>query len=70
MNDVAEPLAEILRRHGVKDADAYLQEKGEDAGMYVSPDPDVVARGNVQIMKKRFVTRDDVKQRLDRLRFL
>ncbi|HMO09760.1 MAG TPA: hypothetical protein PKD10_19255 [Paracoccaceae bacterium] len=70
MSVVADPLAEILKRHGIKDADAYLQEKGEDAGMFVSPDPDVVARGNVQLMKKRLVTREDVKQRLASLRFL
>jgi len=70
MTVFADPLSEILKRHGVTDADAFLREKGEGAGMFVSPDPDVVARGNVQLMKKRMVTREDVKQRLARLRFL
>lgn len=70
MTGTADPLSEVLKRHGVSDADAYLQEKGENAGISVSPDPDVVARGSVQLMKQRLITREDVKQGLARLRFL
>lgn len=70
MTVAIDPLAEILKRHGVEDAEAFLEEKGEEAGISVSPDPDVVVRGSVQLMKKRMITREDVKQGLARLRFL
>ncbi|UWQ27704.1 hypothetical protein [Leisingera sp. M523] len=70
MNKMKDPLAEILERHGVVDADAFLQEIGEEARISTSPDPDVVVRGSVQLMKKRMVSRDEVQRGLAGLRFL
>ena len=70
MNTVVDPLVEILRRHGVQDAEAFLLEKGEDAGIQPSADPDVQMRGSIQLMKKRMVSRDEVDEGLGSLKFL
>lgn len=66
----ANPLLQILRRHGIEDADAFLEEKGKSAGVSASTDPDVVVRGNVQLMKNRMISRDEVNRRFEKLRFL
>lgn len=70
MNVTTDPLAEVLNRHGISDAETYLDEKGRTAGVSTSPDPDVVVRGSVQLMKKCLITREDVARGFSRLRFL
>lgn len=63
-------LSVVLERHGVSDAYAYLQSRGETARIGKSSDPDVYLRGNVQMMKKRTTSRDSVREGFARLKYL
>lgn len=70
MTAVVDPLAEILRRHGIEDAESFFSEEGEDAGIKSSDDPDVLMRGSIHLMKKRMVSREEIEQGLAGLKFL
>lgn len=64
------PLGAVLHRHGVTDPEALLVEKGMSADVACSADPDVLIRGNVQLMKGRVISAREVDARLAMLKRL
>ena len=58
----------LLKRHGVDDADAYLEKHGDQVEVARSPDPDVHMYGNVQLMLNRKISRKEVDEGLKRLK--
>lgn len=63
-------LLNILRRHGVDDPHAFLEREGDKAAIVASPDPDVMARGNVQMMVERMTSREETDRGLAKLKLL
>lgn len=60
----------MLKRHGIDDADAYLDERGDQAEIARTDHPDVQMRGSVQLMKDREISRDEVEEGFKRLKYL
>lgn len=61
-------LYRVLERHGVSDANAYLDQFSDDARVGRSADPEVRLRGSIQLMKKRKIGRKDVDRKLASLK--
>ena len=61
-------LKKVLRRHGIEDADEYLESRGDKATVARSTDPDVYMRGSVHLMMRRTITRDEVRKGLAALK--